>query len=73
MHVQITKAPFFSDQTSFFSAVSKRFMSHNSLTLMLQEIEIEVELTANHLGTFVLKVCPNNNPRQEASQECFDR
>ncbi|XP_063822053.1 uncharacterized protein LOC135072049 isoform X1 [Ostrinia nubilalis] len=38
-----------------------------------QEIEIEVELTANHLGTFVIKMCPNNNPKQEASQECFDR
>ncbi|XP_048479610.1 uncharacterized protein LOC105381531 isoform X2 [Plutella xylostella] len=38
-----------------------------------QEIEVEVELTANHLGTFVIKLCPNNNPRQEASQECFDR
>ncbi|KAG6462216.1 uncharacterized protein LOC115451507 isoform X2 [Manduca sexta] len=38
-----------------------------------QEIEIEVELTANHLGTFVMKMCPNNNPKQEASQECFDR
>lgn len=38
-----------------------------------QEIEVEVELTANHLGTFVMKLCPNNNPRQEASQECFDR
>ncbi|XP_049867524.1 uncharacterized protein LOC126367815 isoform X1 [Pectinophora gossypiella] len=38
-----------------------------------QEIEIEVELTANHLGTFVMKLCPNNNPNQEATQECFDR
>ncbi|XP_050559003.1 uncharacterized protein LOC118266850 isoform X1 [Spodoptera frugiperda] len=38
-----------------------------------QEIEVEVELTANHLGTFVMKLCPNNNPKQEASQECFDR
>ncbi|KAL4707375.1 hypothetical protein ACJJTC_008560 [Scirpophaga incertulas] len=38
-----------------------------------QEIEIEIELTANHLGAFVIKLCPNNNPKQEASQECFDR
>ncbi|XP_037869384.1 uncharacterized protein LOC101735378 isoform X2 [Bombyx mori] len=38
-----------------------------------QEIEVEVELTANHLGTFVMKLCPNNNPKQEATQECFDR
>ncbi|XP_026747702.1 uncharacterized protein LOC113508792 isoform X1 [Trichoplusia ni] len=38
-----------------------------------QEIEVEVELTANHLGTFVMKLCPNNNPKQEATQDCFDR
>ncbi|CAG4913061.1 unnamed protein product [Colias eurytheme] len=38
-----------------------------------QEIEVEIELTANHLGTFVMKLCPNNNPKQEATQECFDR
>ncbi|XP_022214616.2 uncharacterized protein LOC111069044 [Drosophila obscura] len=38
-----------------------------------QEIEVEVELTANHYGRFEMFLCPNNNPRQEATQECFDR
>ncbi|XP_017893187.1 uncharacterized protein LOC108632864 isoform X2 [Ceratina calcarata] len=38
-----------------------------------QEIDVEIELTANHLGRFELYLCPNNNPRSEASQECFDR
>ncbi|XP_044734433.1 uncharacterized protein LOC123296832 [Chrysoperla carnea] len=38
-----------------------------------QEIDVEVELTANHLGRFEINLCPNNNPRQEATQECFDR
>lgn len=37
-----------------------------------QEIDIEVELTANHYGHFEIKICPNNNPAQEATQECFD-
>lgn len=38
-----------------------------------QEIDVEVELTANHWGRFEINLCPNNNPRYEASQECFDR
>ncbi|KAK6637502.1 hypothetical protein RUM44_007922 [Polyplax serrata] len=38
-----------------------------------QEIDVEVELTANHWGRFEMNLCPNNNPRYEASQECFDR
>ncbi|KAI5721487.1 hypothetical protein M8J77_021439 [Diaphorina citri] len=38
-----------------------------------QDIEVEIELTANHKGTFVLKLCPNNNFKYEATQECFDR
>lgn len=38
-----------------------------------QEIDVEVELTANHYGRFEMYLCPNNNPRQEATQECFDR
>ncbi|XP_046618098.1 uncharacterized protein LOC124304106 [Neodiprion virginianus] len=38
-----------------------------------QEIEIEIELTANHWGRFELYLCPNNNPNSEATQECFDR
>lgn len=38
-----------------------------------QEIDIEIELTANHYGRFELFLCPNNNPAQEATQDCFDR
>lgn len=34
---------------------------------------MEVELTANHFGRFEMYLCPNNNPRYEATQECFDR
>ncbi|KAK7871591.1 hypothetical protein R5R35_001785 [Gryllus longicercus] len=38
-----------------------------------QDITIEVDLTSNHYGYFEAKICPNNNPRYEATQECFDR
>lgn len=38
-----------------------------------QEIEVEVELTANHWGRFEMFLCPNNNPRYEATQPCLDR
>ncbi|XP_043282677.1 uncharacterized protein [Venturia canescens] len=38
-----------------------------------QDIDIEVELTANHQGRFELHICPNNNPAREATQECLDR
>lgn len=39
---------------------------------IFQEIDIEVELTANHQGRFELALCPNNDPQYEATQECFD-
>ncbi|KAL1495082.1 hypothetical protein ABEB36_010556 [Hypothenemus hampei] len=38
-----------------------------------QNIDIEVELTANHYGKFEIFICPNNNHKQEASIDCFDR
>ncbi|XP_012258067.2 uncharacterized protein LOC105687198 isoform X2 [Athalia rosae] len=38
-----------------------------------QEIDVEVELTANHWGRFEMYLCPHNNPSSEASQECFDK
>jgi len=37
-----------------------------------QTIDIEIELTANHQGYFEISLCPNNNPRVEADQNCFD-
>lgn len=40
---------------------------------MGQDIDVDVELTANHYGRFELYLCPNNNPRNEATQECFDK
>jgi Lytic polysaccharide mono-oxygenase, cellulose-degrading len=43
------------------------------LFFLAQDVEIEIELTANHYGRFELYLCPNNNPSYEATQECFDR
>lgn len=39
----------------------------------MQEVDVEIELTANHYGSFEMFLCPNNNPRLEATQECFDQ
>ncbi|XP_064643969.1 uncharacterized protein LOC135497906 [Lineus longissimus] len=38
-----------------------------------ETIDIEVELTANHLGWFEFKVCPNNDYTKAATQECLDK
>ncbi|XP_013785525.1 uncharacterized protein LOC106469570 isoform X2 [Limulus polyphemus] len=38
-----------------------------------QEITAKVQLTANHKGFFEFKLCPNNNPKKVATQECLDR
>ena len=37
-----------------------------------QPIKVRVELTANHMGYFEFRICPNNNPAQVASQKCLD-
>jgi len=38
-----------------------------------QPIKVRVELTANHMGYFEFRICPNNNPAQVASQRCLDQ
>ena len=40
---------------------------------MGQRVTVEIELTANHMGHFVLKLCPVNDNSQVASEECFDQ
>ncbi|XP_029663739.1 uncharacterized protein LOC115235834 [Formica exsecta] len=37
-----------------------------------EEIQVEIELTANHFGRFEMYICPNDDPSREATQECFD-
>ncbi|XP_047110088.1 uncharacterized protein LOC124784833 [Schistocerca piceifrons] len=38
-----------------------------------QEIQVEVDLTANHYGYFEMFICPNNNPKFEVDEECLRR
>ncbi|XP_060075035.1 uncharacterized protein LOC132554743 [Ylistrum balloti] len=38
-----------------------------------QTIDINVEITANHLGYFEFRLCPNNNVNKAATQECLDQ
>ncbi|KAL5020518.1 hypothetical protein ScPMuIL_003410 [Solemya velum] len=38
-----------------------------------QEITIDVEVTANHLGWFEFRLCPNNVPDAEITQDCLDQ
>ena len=39
---------------------------------MNQVIKVRIELTANHMGYFEFRVCPNNAPKKPASQMCLD-
>ena len=36
-------------------------------------ISIGVDLTANHMGYFEFRICPNNNVKKVASPRCFER
>ncbi|XP_066988123.1 uncharacterized protein [Macrobrachium rosenbergii] len=38
-----------------------------------QAIDIEAELTTNHKGTMVVKLCPHNNPKEIITQACLDQ
>ena len=38
-----------------------------------QWIDVSIEVTTQHLGYFVFKVCPSNNWEQDPDQDCFDR
>ncbi|XP_076039285.1 uncharacterized protein LOC143024375 [Oratosquilla oratoria] len=46
--------------------ISKRYVAG-------QVIDIHSDLTANHRGYFEVKLCPNNNPNEIVTQECFDQ
>ena len=36
-------------------------------------IDVSIEVTTQHLGYFIFKVCPSNNFEQDPDQDCFDR
>lgn len=38
-----------------------------------QVIDVEVDVTTNHNGTFELRLCQNNDPAKTITQECFDK
>ncbi|KAF8764480.1 hypothetical protein HNY73_022546 [Argiope bruennichi] len=38
-----------------------------------QIMDAVVDVTTNHRGYFEFKICPNNNPKKEATQECLDK
>lgn len=37
------------------------------------DIDVEVDVTANHKGHFVFKLCANNNLFSDPDQDCFDK
>ncbi|XP_018024961.1 uncharacterized protein LOC108680598, partial [Hyalella azteca] len=37
------------------------------------EVELGVELTANHQGFFEFRLCPNNNPKRPVLNSCLDQ
>ena len=36
-------------------------------------IDVTIQVTANHIGSFHFKICPNNNIHQDPEQDCFDK
>ena len=40
---------------------------------MGQVIDVEIDVSANHKGSFIFKLCRNNNIAKDSSQRCFDR
>ena len=40
---------------------------------MNERMKVRIELTANHMGHFEFRLCPQNNPLVPASQTCLDR
>lgn len=39
----------------------------------MQVIDVEIDLTASHLGYFEFRLCPQNNPLVPATQSCLDK
>ena len=37
-----------------------------------QDIEVHIDITANHFGHFEFKLCANNDTRRDPDQSCFD-
>ena len=35
-------------------------------------MDVTIQVTANHFGSFYFKICPNNNIHQDPEQDCFE-
>ena len=40
---------------------------------MGQTIDVDVDISANHWGSFALNICPVDERGDDPSQECFDK
>ncbi|KZS18264.1 Uncharacterized protein APZ42_015599 [Daphnia magna] len=38
-----------------------------------QIIPVTIQITATHRGFYEFKLCPNNNPKKDPTQDCFER
>ena len=36
-------------------------------------VAVAVEVTANHKGYFMFRLCPNNDVTQDPEQDCFEQ
>lgn len=41
--------------------------------LILQEVQLTIQITANHLGYFEFRLCPKQSNDEWVTQECLDR
>ena len=40
---------------------------------MGQTIDVDIDISANHWGYFVLNICPVDGKNKDPTQECFDK
>ena len=40
---------------------------------MGQTIDVDIDISANHWGSFELNICPVSDRGEDPSQECFDK
>jgi hypothetical protein len=53
---------------------SEKKLNDKQLCIFTGEtIDVEVEITAHHMGYFDFKVCPNEDFTLDKGQDCFDK
>ena len=38
-----------------------------------QIIPVTIQITATHRGFYEFRLCPNNNPKKDPTQDCFEK